>query len=138
MPQEVLAPFEAVGLGATYTAVILANTGDLRQYAHGQQVLSLAGLGLAESQSGKRRGQIVIAKRGRRQLRKYLYLAAMNLVSGRSTFSQWHRYNVEVRGMKKQRSLFKVIGKLARILVSLAHSGEAFEGSKTIRLPHAA
>ncbi|WP_246309987.1 transposase, partial [Paenibacillus alginolyticus] len=46
------------GLGPIFVAAILAGTGDLRQYAHGRQLLRKAGLKLAESTSGKRKGQI--------------------------------------------------------------------------------
>jgi Transposase and inactivated derivatives len=63
------------GLGKIFTAAILAGTGDLRQYAHGRQVMRKAGLNLAESSSGRRKGQIVLSKRGDSALRKYLYLA---------------------------------------------------------------
>ncbi|ARF68712.1 hypothetical protein B7C51_14260 [Paenibacillus larvae subsp. pulvifaciens] len=75
----------------------------------------MAGHNLAESTSGKKKGQVVISKRGRRQLRKYLYLAVMNLVAHHPSFKEWHRHNVEIRQMKKQRSVFKLIGKLARL-----------------------
>ncbi|MBP1971825.1 transposase [Cohnella thailandensis] len=114
------------GLSPLYISTIMANAGDLRRYAHGSQLLSMAGLNLAESTSGKRKGQITISKRGRRQLRKYLYLAGMSLVKHNPAFRAWHQYNVEVCRMKKQRSLFKLIGKLARILVAMAHTGEPF------------
>lgn len=115
------------GLSLLYIAAILANAGDLRGYAHGRQLLSLAGLNLVESISGKKKGQIVISKRGRRQLRKYLYLAVMSLIVHNPAFKEWHRHNVEVRKMKKQRSIFKLIGKLARILVAMAHKSETFQ-----------
>ena len=44
------------GLGTICTAAILSGAGDLRQYAHGRQLLRKAGLKLAESTSGKRKG----------------------------------------------------------------------------------
>ncbi|MFC5649733.1 transposase [Paenibacillus solisilvae] len=52
------------GLEKIFTAAILAGTGDLRQYAHGRQVLRKAGLNLAESTSGKRKGRVILSKRG--------------------------------------------------------------------------
>jgi transposase len=52
------------GLGPIYTAAIMSGAGDLKQYAHGRQLLRKAGLNLAESMSGKRKGQIVLSKRG--------------------------------------------------------------------------
>lgn len=119
------------GMSPLYIAIILANAGDLRSYAHGRQLLSMAGLNLAESHSGKKKGQIVISKRGRRQLRKYLYIAVMTLVANNPVFKAWHKYNVETLKMKGQRSLFKLIGKLARILVGMARTGERFQEGKT-------
>jgi transposase len=52
------------GFGPIATATILASAGDLKQYAHGRQLLRRTGLNLAESTSGKRKGQIVLSKRG--------------------------------------------------------------------------
>lgn len=118
------------GLSQLYIAVILANAGDLRNYKHGRQLLSQAGLNLAESTSGKKKGQIVISKRGRRQLRKYLYLAVIGLVVNNPTFKSWHQYNTKVLKMKNQRSIFKLIGKLARILVGMAQNEESFNPEK--------
>ena len=112
--------------------------GDLSCYAHGRQLLSLAGLNLAESNSGKKKGQIVISKRGRRQLRKYLYLAVMGLTAHNPAFKEWHQHNVNVLKMKKQRSIFKLMGKLARILVAMSRTREKFKIEKTIPFPHAA
>lgn len=47
------------GLGPIYIAAILSGAGDLRQYTHGRQLPRKAGLILAESMSGKRKGEIV-------------------------------------------------------------------------------
>lgn len=118
------------GLSPFFIAVILANTGDLRNYMHGRQLLSLAGLNLAESTSGKTKGQIALSKRGRRQLRKYLFLAVLSLVTNNPAFKQWHEHNVKIRKIKNMHSIFKLIGKLARILVAMAHKGEPFDAQK--------
>lgn len=130
LPEADRAPFCELGLSPWLTAAILANTGPLTHYTHGQQVLALAGLSLCENTSGKRKGQIVLSKRGRRQLRKYLYLAMIGLVANHTAFRAWHDHNVRTCGIKKQRSVFKLIGKLVRILVSLAHSSESFDANK--------
>jgi transposase len=70
VPHSARHPLETVGLSPLFIATLLANAGDLSRYEHGRQLLALAGLNLAESTSGKRKGQIVLSKRGRRQLRK--------------------------------------------------------------------
>ena len=126
LPEAAQKPLQELGLSPLYTAVLLANTGGLDRYVHGQQVIALAGLSLRTNSSGKKKGQVSIEKRGRRQLRKYLYLATLNLVSNHPAFKAWHHHNVHVKQMKKQRSIFKLIGKLTRILVALAHSGQSF------------
>ncbi|WP_326063617.1 transposase, partial [Paenibacillus anseongense] len=82
------------GLGTIYIAAILAGAGDLTQYVHGRQLLRKAGLNLAESMSGKRKGQIILSKRGDSTLRKYLYLATLTLVGTNPIFKQLHLNNV--------------------------------------------
>lgn len=126
LPVAALRPLQELGLSPLFTAVVLANTGGFDRYRHGQQVIALAGLSLSTNSSGKKAGQVSLEKRGRRQLRKYLYLATLNLVANHPAFKAWHHHNVHVKKMKKQRSIFKLIGKLARILVAIAHSGETF------------
>ena len=119
------------GLGTIYMAAILSSAGDLRQYTHGRQLLRRAGLNLAESMSGKRKGEIVISKRGDAKLRKYMYLATLTLVGTNPVFRQLHEINVQVKHMSKQQSVFKVLGKLARILVGMVQNGSSFTPEKT-------
>ena len=95
---------------------ILGEAGDLSKFAHGNSLLRHAGLHLAESSSGKWKGQIVISKRGRSRLRRFLYLATLSLVMNNPEFKELHAYNVKVKKMKKMKSIMKLIGKLARIL----------------------
>jgi transposase len=120
------------GLGTIYIAAILSSAGDLRQYAHGRQLLRRAGLNLAESMSGKRKGEIVISKRGDAKLRKYMYLATLTLVGTNPVFRQLHENNVQVKHMGKQQSVFKLLGKLARILVGMVQNGDSFIPEKTV------
>ncbi|RCW38793.1 transposase, partial [Paenibacillus prosopidis] len=121
----------SIGLGTICIAAILSGAGDLRQYGHGRQLLRKAGLNLAESTSGKRKGQIVLSKRGDATLRKYLYLATLQLVGNNPVFRQLHKNNVQVKQMKKHQSVFKLIGKLARIIIGIVGRGETFSPEKT-------
>jgi transposase len=118
------------GLGPIFIAAILSGAGDLKQYVHGSQLLRKAGLNLAESMSGKRKGQIVLSKRGDATLRKYMYLATITLVGTNPVFRQLHENNVQVKKMKKQQSIFKLLGKLARILIGIVQGGETFSPEK--------
>ncbi|TYP67367.1 transposase IS116/IS110/IS902 family protein [Paenibacillus methanolicus] len=122
------------GIGPIFVAAILAGAGDLRQYAHGRQLLRKAGLNLAESTSGKRKGQIVVSKRGDSSLRKYLYLATIQLIGINPIFQELHQHNVQVKHMKKQQSVFKLVGKVARILIDMVHRVETFSPEKASHL----
>jgi len=68
------------------------------------------------------------------QLRKYLYLAVIELVVNNPSFKSWHEHNIQVLKMKKQRSIFKLIGKLARILIGMARNKEFFNPERTLIL----
>jgi transposase len=92
--------------------------------------LRRAGLNLAESMSGKRKGQIVLSKRGDAALRKYMYLATLRLIGSNPFFRKWHEHNVQVKHMKGYRSVYKLIGKLARMIIGLVQRGESFSPEK--------
>ncbi|MFC0562101.1 transposase, partial [Halalkalibacter alkalisediminis] len=74
------------GISEISLAGILGEAGDLSGFSHGNSLLRHAGLHLAEASSGKWKGQIVISKRGRSRLRRFLYLATMSLVMNNPEF----------------------------------------------------
>ena len=106
---------------------ILGEAGDLSGFAHGNALLRHAGLHLAEASSGKWKGQIVLSKRGRSRLRRYLFLATMSLVMNNTEFKALHSNNVKVKKIKKMKSIMKLCGKLARVLVGIARNGSAYK-----------
>jgi transposase len=120
------------GIGKITVAGILAETGDLSMYRHGQQVLRLAGLHLGEDSSGKHKGQVRITKRGRSGLRKFLYLAVLHLVVNNEEFRALHHHYTRTKKMKKVHSIIKLCGKLARILVGIVRQGQPYIPEKVI------
>ena len=60
------------GISEISFAGILGEAGDLSGFSHGNSLLRHAGLHLAEASSGKWKGQIVLSKRGRSSLRRFL------------------------------------------------------------------
>ncbi|MFC0562104.1 transposase, partial [Halalkalibacter alkalisediminis] len=111
------------GISEISLAGILGEAGDLSGFSHGNSLLRHAGLHLAEASSGKWKGQIVISKRGRSRLRRFLYLATMSLVMNNPEFKELHSNNVKV---KKMKSIMKLLGKLARILVGISRKNESY------------
>jgi transposase len=137
LPQAV--PILAIqGIGAITLAGILSETGDLRGYSHGQQVLRLAGLHLSEISSGLHKGQTRITKRGRPRLRKMLFLAILHLVKNNMEFRALHQYYTKVKKMKKIHSIIKLCGKLARILVAMTNQNQSYIPEKFTAIPLAA
>jgi transposase len=126
------------GISVISLAGILGEAGDLSGFVHGNALLRHAGLNLAEASSGKWTGQMKISKRGRSRLRRFLFMATMSLVMNNSEFQAMHAYNVQFKKMKKMRSIMKLCGKLARILVGMARSGKAYMPQKTLPLLQAA
>lgn len=118
------------GVGPITVAGILAEAGDISRYHHGNQLLRHAGLHLCEESSGKHKGQTVISKRGRPGLRRFLFLAALSLISNNNEFKQLHQQNIQTKKMKKIHSVLKLCGKLARILVAIAQNGESYDPGK--------
>ncbi|MEH7383369.1 IS110 family transposase [Bacillus sp. JJ1533] len=118
------------GISEISLAGILGEAGDLSGFSHGNSLLRHAGLHLAEASSGKWKGQIVISKRGRSRLRRFLCLATMSLVMNNDEFKALHTHNVKVKKMKRMKSIMKLIGKLARIFVGIAKRNEEYCPSK--------
>ncbi|MFY0780712.1 IS110 family transposase [Peribacillus simplex] len=118
------------GISEISLAGILGEAGDLSGFSHGNSLLRHAGLHLAEASSGKWKGQIVISKRGRSRLRRFLYLTTMSLVMNNTEFRAMHSHNVKVKKMKKMKSIMKLVGKLARIFVGIARRNESYCADK--------
>ena len=121
---------EIRGINVTNLAGVLGEAGDLSGYTHGNALLRHAGLNLAEASSGKWRGKMVLSKRGRPRLRHFLYLMTMSMVMTNPEIRASLRYNVEEKNLKKMKSIMKLIGKVARMLIALAKSSTAYESIK--------
>lgn len=120
------------GVSSIALAGVLGEAGDLSSYAHGNALLRHAGLNLTEASSGKWKGQLTLSKRGRPRLRHFLYLITMSMVMNNSEFSALHQHNVQVKKLKKMKSIMKLCGKLARLLVGLARTDEGYKPSKVL------
>jgi transposase len=123
------------GLGAITVVTFFAETGNLMNYRHPQQLVNMAGLTLREHSSGKFKGETKITKRGRKRLRKALYMAVLSLVSHNPTFKALHEYykTRPNRPLKKKQSLIALCCKLLRVLFVIGQKQCAFDGDKLLR-----
>ena len=117
------------GFGIITVAGILANTGDIAEYEHPEELIKLAGLNLFEISSGKHRGKLRISKRGRAQLRKILYMAAVRATRSGNPFRLYYRQLVD-RGVNPTASLVALMRKLLRVIWSIIRNSQAFDAQR--------
>ena len=118
------------GIGEVTAAIILGETGGLRQYQNPNQIRKLCGLDLCGSQSGDRQSEKRISKRGRALLRKALYQAAVACIRSNDILARFYRGLIDPARKKtlaKKKALIAVTGKLVEIMFSLVRSGSGFD-----------
>jgi transposase len=118
------------GMSELTLATLYAEAGDLSEFTHGQQLLRLAGLHLCESSSGTRKSEVRISKRGRPRLRKLLYRTVFQMVSVNPEFKELHRINKQEKHHSGMKSILKLCGKLARMLVAMAKQHTEYDSNK--------
>jgi len=113
------------GVGAMTAAVILAETGGLAQYSCAAAVLKLAGLNLYQNSSGQYTSGRRISKRGRSQLRRALYMVAVQHARRGWPLRPYYAALVE-RGKPKTLALTAVCCRLVRLLYALVRDGRCY------------
>jgi len=113
------------GVGAMTAAVILAETGGLKQYSCAAAVLKLAGLNLYQNSSGQYQSGRHISKRGRSQLRRALYMVAVQHAKRGWPLQPYYAALV-ARGKPKNVALTAVCCRLVRLLFALVRDGRCY------------
>lgn len=123
------------GVNVLTVAAFYAEVGDITNYQSPRQIQSLAGLSLRRHESGKYKGQTKISKRGRKRLRRALYLAVRPMVANNTSFKALHDYYTTRRDhpLKKQESLIALCNKLIRVLFVIGKKQCAFDGEKMLQ-----
>jgi transposase len=113
------------GIGAMTAAVILSETGGLAQYSCAKAMLKLAGLNLYQNSSGQYQSGRRISKRGRSQLRRALYMVAVQHARRGWPLRPYYAALVE-RGKPKTLALTAVCCRLVRLLYALVRDGRCY------------
>jgi len=113
------------GVGAMTAAVILSETGGLAQYSCAAAVLKLAGLNLYQNSSGQYTSGRRISKRGRSQLRRALYMVAVQHARRGWPLRPYYAALVE-RGKPKTVALTAICCRLVRLLYALVRDGRPY------------
>jgi transposase len=123
------------GIGQVTAPALAACLVD-KQFTHPDQFVAYVGLDLRVSQSGQRRGQFGLSKRGDAELRRLLYLAAMSAASSTHdpTFAE-HYAREQAKGLAKAAALNAIARKLAKVARSIVTHGTAYDPARVDSQP---
>lgn len=127
------------GIGPILALIILAESGDLRRFAHHRQYLSFCGFNLSGSQSGQSKSRYRISKRGNARLRYAFWLAATVAIRQREnsfrrkyeTYIAQDRNNADL----KRKAYCAIAIKVARVAHSLIKNAMDYRGYHDIEIP---
>jgi transposase len=112
-------------VGRMTAAVILSETGGLKQYSCAAAVLKLAGLNMYQISSGQYRGDRHISQMGRPLLRQTLYLAVLQHTHPGMPLYPYYAEMLR-RGKPKPVALVALCCRLVRLLYALVRDGRCY------------
>jgi transposase len=127
------------GVGATVTAILLAEIGDIAWFSKFSQLRKLAGLDIVRVQSGRYAGQQRISKCGRGLLRWALYHAAMGLVRTPAGQARFAACKAKRRGDRYAgfKAIVELAAKQLRVIWGVWRSGVPYDPPRAAGLRRA-
>ena len=120
---------QAQAVGVATACVLWVHLGDPVEYHCGAAYRKAIGLNLVEHSSGMYQGKLRISKRGSAQVRCWLYLSVLRLVS-KGPVQRWYRQKKSKDGDKAKRALIGVMRKLALALYEVGAKGQTFDATR--------
>ena len=120
---------QAQAVGVATACVLWVHLGDPAEYHCGAAYRKAMGLNLVEHSSGMYQGKLRISKRGSAQVRRWLYLSVLRLVS-KGPVQRWYRQKKSKDGDKAKRALIGVMRKLALALYEVGAKGQTFDAMR--------
>lgn len=120
------------GVGSIIALMIVAESGDLKRFKHYRQYLNYCGFNLSAVQSGARRGNYTLSKRGNARLRYAYWLAATSAIrqrenSFRRKFERYIRVNPDDADLKRKARV-ATAAKLARVAHAIVKQDVDYRG----------
>lgn len=120
------------GVGPIVALIILAESGDLSRFGHYRQYLNFCGFNLSAHQSGNRKGQYRLSKRGNSRLRYAFWLAATNATRMKeNSFREKYRRYISRDPDNKdlcRKGRTAVASKMARVAHALVKNDTDYKG----------
>lgn len=120
------------GVGMVTVAGFIAEVGDIRRFKSPKQIQKYAGLELVENSSGKHKGRSKISKRGRKRLRKILFMVMVPLLASNREFREIYDYYVTrtKNPLKRRQAMIAVACKLIRVFYAVLTKGVDYDRVK--------
>jgi transposase len=127
------------GIGSVIALMILAESGDLRRFAHHKQYLNYCGFNLSAFQSGQSKSRYKLSKRGNARLRYAYWLAANGAILQRENSFRW-KYERYIRkdpndADLKRKARTAIAAKMARVAHALVKRESDYRGYHEAGLP---
>ena len=122
------------GIGFGCARGFIAETGDISRFSDAKDIQKLSGLAIVENSSGKHQGKYMISYRGRKKLRKTMYLAAVSVIAHNDYFKVLYEHFLtrNKNPLKKMQAIIAVACKLIRIFHAILTKGVDFDGKKML------
>lgn len=120
------------GVGSVIALMIIAESGDLKRFAHYRQYLAYCGFNLSSVQSGQRQSGFKLSKRGNARLR-YAYWLAATVAIRQNENSFRHKYESYIRkngcdADSKRKAYTAVATKMARVAHAIVKHNVDYRG----------
>lgn len=122
------------GIGFGCAQGFIAETGDISRFSDAKDIQKLSGLAIVEDSSGKHQGKYKISYRGRKKLRRTMYLAAVSVITHNDYFRALYEHFLTRKNnpLKKMQALIAIACKLIRIFYVILTKGVDFNGQKML------
>jgi len=119
------------GIGSVLALTVLAEAGDLRRFGHHRQFLKFCGFDLARAQSGARKGQDHLSKRGNADLRRAFWMAGtiacrMRENAFQAKLDRYVKQNPLDKDLRRK-ALTAVAAKMARVAYAVVKTGTPYQ-----------
>jgi len=126
---------EIKGIGLVLATGIISEYGDIRQFESSKQMRKVTGLSLVEDSSGKKKGQMVISKRGRSKARLVLYQCVFTMISKNNAFKSLYEYYTKrnINPLTGREASVALMNKLIRIIHTIITKDVAYDEEKMMK-----
>lgn len=126
---------EIDGIGLTLASGLISEFGDVRKYETPKQMRKIVGLSLVEDSSGKKKGKMVISKRGRPKGRHILYQCIFVMISKNKEFKQLYEYYTKrnINPLTGKEAIVVLMNKLIRIIHTIITKDIPYDKEKMLK-----